>query len=194
MARDRASRPEARPLRLFVAFDVPREVRERMAATVADVRDRVPEARWSPPENWHVTMKFLGGVWPRLRGRVEEAVRDAAGGAERVTSRLTEMGAFPSPRRARVLWVGLEDPGERFRKLAARLDELLEPDFEPEVRPYTPHLTVARLRDQAAIPEAVMAADVTSEPFGVTELVLYRSYLARPSARYEALARFPFRG
>ena len=191
MARDRASRPEARPLRLFVAFDIPREIRHRLAATVERFHDLVPGARWVPPENWHVTMKFLGSVYPRLRGRVEEAVADTAAEGTSGTSRLTEIGAFPSARRARVLWAGLEDTDERIRRLATSLDDLLEPDFQPESRPYTPHLTVARLRQQATIPHQVLSTEVSSEQFDVTELVLYRSYLQRPAARYEAIGRFP---
>ena len=64
MARDRASRPEARPLRLFVAVDVPDAVKEGLAASVAPFRDRIPGARWTGFNGWHVTVKFLGSTWP----------------------------------------------------------------------------------------------------------------------------------
>ena len=77
MARDRASRPEAKPLRLFVAAEVPEDVRAGLAESVARLRERFPKARWVPPQNQHVTLKFLGSTYPRL---VEWLYRHAPGG------------------------------------------------------------------------------------------------------------------
>jgi 2'-5' RNA ligase len=190
MARDRASRPEARPLRLFVATDVPEPVRRGLAEAVRPWHDRVPGARWVTPENWHVTLKFLGSVYPRLLQWVTDQVRGAAAGGEPFTTSLTELGAFPSARRARVLWAGLEDSSGVFVRLAAELDALLEREFQPEKRPFTPHLTVARFNQQGPLPDELLTTDVRSEPFPVEHLTLYRSYLQRPAARYEALERF----
>ena len=194
MARERAARPEARPLRLFVAVDVPAAVRDRLAEAVAPLRDLVPGARWAPAENWHVTVKFLGSVDARLRSFVEGEAAAVAAETPGFESRLTSLGAFPSPRRARVVWAGLEDPGGVFRELAAGLDRGLEREFRAEQRPFTPHLTVARMNVQAAIGPEVLATAVASEPFLIRELVLYRSHLGRPHARYEPIARFPLTG
>ena len=101
MARDRAARPEAKPLRLFVAVDVPETVKDLLAERVSPFMDRIPGARWTKPPGWHVTLKFLGSTWPRLVEEVKAAVGAVAGTAERFDSALTELGAFPSPRRAR---------------------------------------------------------------------------------------------
>jgi 2'-5' RNA ligase len=191
VARDRKARPEARPLRLFVAVDIPGEVRRRLAGAVDTLHDALPGARWVVPANWHLTVKFLGSVYPRLREWVGDRVADAASRAEPFETRLTELGAFPSPRRARVLWAGLEDPQGRFAALAGDLDRLLEPEFRVEKRPFTAHLTVARFREQARLDEGLLSLDVAGEPFGVEALTLYRSYLQRPAARYEPQARFP---
>jgi len=191
MARDRAARPEARPLRLFVATDVPEPVRRRLADAVQPWHGRVEGARWVTPDNWHVTLKFLGSVYPRLVDWVREQVAAAAAAAEPFDSAVTAIGAFPSPRRARVLWAGLDDPGGRFVALASALDGLLGREFAPEKRAFTPHLTVARFNEQGPLPEGLLAADVASERFPVGHLTLYRSYLQRPAARYEALERFP---
>jgi RNA 2',3'-cyclic 3'-phosphodiesterase len=194
MARDRAARPEARPLRLFVATDVPSEVRQRLADAVRPWHGRVDGARWVSPDNWHVTLKFLGSVYPRLVDWVTDQIRAAARAGEPLTASLSVLGAFPSPRRARVLWAGLEDPSGQFASLAGTLDGLLEREFEPEKRAFTPHLTVARFNQQGPLPDTLLAADVRSEPFPVEHLTLYRSYLQRPAARYEPLGRFPFGG
>src|SRR5207247_7801073 len=129
---------------LFVAADVPEDVKEGLVEAVAPFRERIPGARWTRPNGWHVTLKFLGTTWPRLVETVEEAVGAAARGASPFRTSLTEVGAFPSARRARVLWAGLSDPDERFASIVERLDDLLKEDFQPEKRAFTPHLTVAR--------------------------------------------------
>lgn len=197
MARDRASRPEGKPLRLFAAADVPEGHLEAIEALIAPWRERLPGGRWDPPEKWHVTLKFLGRTWPRLVGRVEEACREAAAAVEPFEVRLTGLGVFPSPRRARVLWVGLDDPGKGLGRLAAGLDARLADEFEPEKRGFTPHLTVARFRETVRIPdpEALRAAECSAPPFAVDRLVLYRSHLLGPrGSRYEAMEEFPLGG
>jgi 2'-5' RNA ligase len=190
VARDRASRPEAKPLRLFVAADVPEEVRSRLAETIAPVRER-HRGRWPPPQNWHLTLKFLGATWPRLVEWVEETCAEIAGRHESFVTSLTELGAFPNPRRARVLWAGLDDPSSRFAAIASSLDEALASEFKPEQRPFTAHLTVARFDPPVALAAELLTVDVPSETFGVDHLTLYRSHLQRPAPRYEELGRFP---
>ena len=175
---------------MFVAVDIPEPVRTRLAETTSRLRDSVPGARWVPPGNWHVTMKFLGSVYPRLRQWVGERVADAARAAEPFETRLTVMGAFPSSWRARVLWTGLDDSEGRLVRLAAELDRLLEREFRMEQRPFSAHLTVARFREQVNLDEEMLGLEVASKPFRVEALTLYRSHLQRPAARYEPLSRF----
>ena len=197
MARDRAARPEAKPLRLFVAVDVPDPVKAGLEETVSAYRDRIPGARWTRPDGWHVTLKFLGGTWPRLVDDVRAAVAGAAGGAEAFESRLTELGVFPSKRRARVVWAGLLDPDGRLAGIAKDLDERLADHFVPEERQLTPHLTVARLappRDLAEFAPDLVGTAVTSAPFRVDHLVLYRSRLSPRGATYEAMESAPLGG
>lgn len=190
MARDRASRPEAKPLRLFVAVDVPDRVKADLASAVEPYRDRIPGARWTRSEGWHVTLKFLGATWPRLLDEIHGAVEAAAKASDGFETRLRELGVFPIPGRARVVWAGLEDPEGRFSALVKLLDELLVEHFVPEKRAYTPHLTVARLNPPRSIREFapdLVGKTVVSEPFPVDRLVLYRSHLSPKGATYEPL-------
>jgi RNA 2',3'-cyclic 3'-phosphodiesterase len=192
MARDRASRPGAKPLRLFVAIEIPSSVRGLVAAAVAPFRERFPRARWVPAENQHVTVKFLGSTWPRLLGRVMEVVETVASECPPFESRVSGLGAFPSERRARVLWAGLWDPADSMTGIAAGLDEGLARDFTPEKRGFTPHLTVARFEPPVRI--GGLESDLRSEPFRVDQVVLFRSHLRRPAPIYEPLKRFPLGG
>jgi 2'-5' RNA ligase len=191
MARDRASRPEAKPLRLFVAVDVPEPVRDRVQRAIGPWREHVPPARWVPKQNQHVTLKFLGSTWPRLVEWVIETVEGVARQSEPFETRVTGLGAFPSTRRARVLWAGLDDPGGRLASLAADLEGKLAKEFTPEKRAFSPHLTVARFDPPVSLDEEEIAsATVVSEPFAVDRLVVYRSHLRRPAPIYEPVREF----
>ena len=192
MARDRASRPEAKPLRLFVAVEVPEEVRAALAEAVASVRERFPKARWVPPQNQHVTLKFLGSTWPRLVGWVTETISGVAAREATFQTRVEDLGVFPNARRARVLWAGLDDGGRRLERLATGLDEALAREFEPEKRAFTPHLTIARF--DPPVPLDPVDMRYGSEPFEVDRLVLFRSHLRRPAPVYEPLGTYRLDG
>jgi 2'-5' RNA ligase len=182
MARDRASREGAKPVRLFVAVEVPAAVRERVEAAVVPLRERHPRARWVPRQNQHVTMKFLGATWPRLVDWVTRAIGDVARSTPVFSTPVEGLGAFPSERRARVLWAGLDDADGRLGAIAAALDLALEREFTPEKRPFTPHLTVARFDPPVRLEEVPA---VGSDPIPVDRLVLFRSHLRRPAPVYE---------
>lgn len=189
MARDRASRPEAKPLRLFVATEVPQDVRSAVAEAVASLRERFPSARWVPAQNQHVTLKFLGSTYPRLVEWVSDTVGEAASRHEAFATRVVRLGAFPNARRARVLWAGLDDAGSALAHLAGDLDEALSKEFAPEKRAFTPHLTVARFEPPATLDPDEIAFE--SEPFEVGRIVLFHSHLRRPAPVYEPLGTFP---
>jgi RNA 2',3'-cyclic 3'-phosphodiesterase len=192
MGRNRTARPGAKLLRLFAAVDLPPSHQDVVDDALAPWRERFPQGRWERREKWHVTLKFMGRTWPRLVGMVEEACRATAVSIEPFRVRPSHLGVFPGPRRARVLWVGLDDPGEGLAGLAAGLEHRLAEDFPPEKRAFTPHLTVARFRDQVTVdPEELAAAAVEAPAFEVDRLLLYRSHLMGPrGSRYEVVGEF----
>ena len=194
MARDRASRPEAKPLRLFVAVDIPDDVRDELARATKNIRGRLGSGRWVPPDNWHVTLKFLGSTWPRLLDRVHAVCARTAATHDAFEAKLSGIGAFPNTGRARVLWAGLEDPAGSLGSIAAALDRELAWAFEPEKRAFTPHLTFARFAPPASVQDALDAAELAGEPFVVDRLRLYRSHLQRPAPRYEVIGEFELEG
>jgi 2'-5' RNA ligase len=191
MARDRARRPEARSLRLFVAFDVSSDAMDAIDRAIRPWREGFAAARWVPRQNWHVTLKFLGQTWPRLERWVHERVGDAAHGAEPVRTRLTELGSFPSATRGRVLWAGIDDDAGDLGRIATRLDEELRREFRPEARPFSPHLTVARSEPPLRLPPSFAETGLEPVAFTVDRIVLFRSHLQRPAPRYEPLEAFP---
>ncbi len=193
MARDRAGREEAKPLRLFVAVDLPPRTKAVAEREAAAWRDRLDAGRWVPPENWHVTVTFLGRVWPRLADWVAERVRIAASEVRPFETGLTSFGAFPRASSARVMWMGLDEGSGGWDALYEALATSLASEFPPEQRGYTPHLTVARFQPKVDLrPHAEdLARHVDAPRFRVGQAVLYRSHLQRPHPRYEAISSFP---
>ena len=191
MARDRASRPEAKPLRLFIAIEVPEEARDVVEEAFAPWREVFPEARWAPRENWHVTLKFLGRTWPRLTDWVPQRIEEAARIVEPFRTRVTGVGGFPSAAKACVVWAGLEDEADRFTRLAVAIEAGLLEEFPAETRAFHPHLTVARSDPPLTLPPEFAETPLLSQDWEVDHVVLFRSHLRRPAPLYEPLATFP---
>ena len=180
-----------RPLRMFVAASVPPEQLEWLAEATAELRERWPAARWAAIESQHITLKFLGATPPDRLEAVESVCRSVAAGRAPGSLRLGGVGVFPSLRRVRVLWVGLEDPSTVLPSVAGDLDAALEPlGYRTEARAYTPHLTLARFREPVRI-EAVPELPEAPAPFPLASIGLWRSHLSPRGARYEQLAELP---
>ena len=178
-------------MRLFVAADVPRSQQSAVDTSLEPLRRSLPQARWTSPASRHVTLKFLGWTEAELLPALRAKVAAVARVHRPATVTLDGLGAFPSPRRARVLWVGLIDPAGLLQRLASDLEAELEPvGFAREQRPFTPHLTLARFKAAARLP-VEMPELPPSEPFEVDRVILYRSRLHPHGSRYEALESFP---
>jgi RNA 2',3'-cyclic 3'-phosphodiesterase len=195
--RARAGADGPKRIRLFVAVSVPTPQLALLEKSSATLREQVTNARWTPAENQHLTLKFLGSTPEELLGPIGAAIDSVARPVEPEEVTLSGLGAFPSPRRARVLWAGVDDPGRLLERLATELDDALKPHgFEPEKRRFTPHLTLARLRTPADLSEPLAAAPppVGFSPFLVESIDLYSSKLSPHGATYEVLERFFLRG
>jgi len=182
-------------MRLFVGVDLPGEVKDSLAVLIEGLRVRAPGAKWVPRDNLHLTLAFLGEVSEERLPPIRDALREAASQIPGpIETSLSDAGAFPSPRRARVLWIGLHDPHGVLGALAERVGSVLEPlGFERERRAWTPHLTLARFRVPS---DATGLLGDPLEPsfFTVPDATLFRSRLARPAPTYEPLERFPIGG
>lgn len=143
-------------VRLFVAVDLPDEARGRVAAALRPFRRALAAAglddafRWVAVENLHLTVRFLGNVPDDAAARAVDAMREPfAADAARIE--LGGLACFPRRGRPRVLYVAVEDRVDALRALRDAIDARLSPvcRWEPETRPFAPHLTLARGRDAA---------------------------------------------
>jgi 2'-5' RNA ligase len=181
-------------MRLFVAIDLPAEVISALERLVNRLR---PLARisWTRPDNWHLTTKFIG-EWPEDRvGEIEAALR-ALAGREPMPIRVRGLGFFPSPRAPRVFWAAVEAP-ESLAALARDMDKALARlGVEQERRPFSPHLTLARIKEPTPLDGLHGAIEkLTLMEFGsftADRFCLYRSTLQPGGAVYTRLAEFLF--
>jgi 2'-5' RNA ligase len=189
--------PALKPVRLFFGVPLPESatamLEEALVTLKKRARDRVA-VRWSRPEQFHITLKFLGWVAP---DRVPELARIASEEpalTPPVHAELTGFTAFPSPRRARVVVAELAGADD-LRQLAGRVEARAEVlGFARERRPFRPHITVGRLNPPRNASEPLEALMRFPEPFWLDQLVLYRSVLGPGGSVYERLAGAPFGG
>lgn len=193
-------------LRLFVAIELPDDVREALGRIQEDLRrtiervSRQPRApvRWTRPEGIHVTLKFLGATPPsRVRPLIDAL--DAAVPPFRLALQPDGVGNFGGRNNLRTLWVGLDGDVAGLAELATAVDRAVRPlGYAPETRPFRAHLTLARLADRvdraerAALHEVVMSyAPPALPPFIAERVSLMKSTLAPGGSIYERLASFP---
>jgi RNA 2',3'-cyclic 3'-phosphodiesterase len=200
-------------MRIFIGIDLDAGVRSRIEAFVESVRHLAPDVRWTSPESWHITLKFIG----------EQSVEQVAAITERLRAiertafaiHASGLGFFPTAKAARVFWIGVQaDPA--LNALAATIDSATAKlGIARDERSYSPHLTLARAGGRSGSPrsqkgdaantkfvalqeriEETSRADSDALDFGVTlarEFILYQSQISPRGSVYSRMQRFPLR-
>ena len=177
-------------MRAFVAVFPPPEVREALALAACGL-PVTGKMRLTPPANVHLTLKFLGDVPREDLAEVAEALEALRGRHEPFEAGISGFGAFPSPRKARVLWAGIGEGAAELRALARDVEESLEPlGFEREDRTYVPHLTLGRARGRPVALETVESPSPVPG-FFVRHVELMESVLGGAGAAYSTLGAYP---
>src|SRR5579885_1231793 len=185
-------------IRAFVAIRLSPEVEDAVARFQAGLRRLGGDISWTNPENFHLTLRFLGNQVPlAVVEQMIEGLRPVAAAIAPFMVRARGAGAFPSLHRPRVIWVGLTD-GE-LGAVAQQVEALsVRCVLEPEPRRFNPHLTIGRVRKPTRNPRMQEALQAAAErDFGsclITSMALYRSHLSPQGAKYEALATLRFGG
>ena len=190
-------------MRLFLALDIDEVIRERISRFVDGVRNFAPDARWVRQESLHVTLKFIG----EQPDEKVEALQQALTGISAVATEILfrGYGFFPTPKSARVFWIGME---AELRALAAAIDEKMPAlMITQQERVFSPHLTVARSSGASGTPRwgkgdgpnrtfqhlQERLAALPAPEFGTMtprEFFLYRSQLSPQGSKYTKLAKF----
>jgi len=196
-------------MRVFAAVELPEAVRAAVSAafdtSLLPLLAPFGAVRPVSRENLHVTVRFLGETAPESLPAVREALASAAAAVGSSTAQVCGFGTFPSLRAPRVAWAGIDDPRRTIAALEREITSRIAPlGFRPEGRPYTAHVTMARLpgaprgrrrpsdRGRVPAPPLVLPPAAPLGPeFPVGELTLFVSELSPRGPSYRALDRFP---
>jgi len=184
-------RPEAEKReRLFIGVPLTEDARRAIEKALP----KTLPGKLVPAENWHFTLRFLGST---ETGKRDQLVRtlEAATCGPRFNIRFSELGAFPSPGRARILWLGIDEGVERMVQLGAIAEAAARiAGFPAESREFTPHLTLSRIDPPASVRILLGSKLRFGSRMPVDSIILYRSRLGGGPARYEVVERFALSG
>ncbi len=188
-------------IRCFLAVEVSESVRAAAARLADNLRKGIQFTKahpaWVKMENQHFTVVFLGNQTPAQIEHIQSALSDLPQRIAPFAVEVAGLGVFPNERSPRVLWVGVRRGREAFGALYEQVTGRLVPlGFQPESRPFHPHLTLARIKSFRGIAEMMDVVRSHKEyscgSFTASGLTLFRSQLHPDGAIYTVLAQWPF--
>lgn len=185
-------------IRVFLAITIPSRVREQIDHLQEELRFLKADVKWVRAESIHLTLKFLGTVSEEMLEKISWAIRPVIGLWEMMDLSIQGLGCFPSSRNPRVLWLGIDRGAGQISSLQKMIEiKAAEVSFPPETRPFTPHLTIGRVRSPKGKEALVRAIETRKNAamgtFQVKEVFLIRSELTPSGAVYTQLKTFPMR-
>ncbi len=195
------SPPRPERWRTFIAIPLPDEIQTALAG----LQRRLPSShaetiRWLQPGSIHLTLRFLGGIDPKLAPDITAEIEEAATSTGRFQLRMAGTGTFPPRGRPKVVWAGIAGEVKRLERLRARVEGALSRvGFEPEERPFLPHVTLGRIKQEVGPPRDWRAGqafqrlqlDGPELEYSVDRVTLFRSHMDHEGVTYEALSESP---
>lgn len=184
-------------IRAFIAIELSEQVKEALTKLQGRLKsDSRAPVRWTDQKGTHLTLQFLGNVDAGMTGQITAAMEAAADGIHPFHLEVSGLGVFPNTSRVRVVWVGLKGDLQILEQLQKRIEVALSPlGFKPEARPFTPHLTLGRVREEARPDERrnlgqLIAGmkDSIDSPLDVGSVHLFRSQLRPAGPIYTRIA------
>jgi len=184
-------------VRSFIAIKLPDELKIELSELEASLKlNYRSSVKWVDPYSIHLTLKFLGNIAADKIGAIVRVMEEATESIASFRLEVGELGVFPSLKRVQVAWVGLKGDVDRLGYLQQRIESGLIPlGFAPESRKFTPHLTLARLRDQASSSERQRFGELIANTgfkaihsIEVDAVSLMKSQLTRDGAIYSRIS------
>jgi 2'-5' RNA ligase len=187
--------------RTFIALEMNDALQRHLTDVIRQVAQVLPAIRWIEPVSIHLTLAFLGELTDEQVAEAVQATQIAAQQAQVFSYRLSRLGTFGSPRYPRVIWMGIEEASGSLVSIHRLLSQqLLQRGFEIDTRPFSPHLTLARLKSPLSLQEQQQLQSlltdqacnlVTTSSYAVHHLDVMKSELLRTGARYTCLRSCP---
>ena len=183
-------------IRSFIAIELPDELKLKLGQLKARLQSgEQSPVKWVDPDSIHLTLKFLGNIASDRIGEITRALEQAARTVPPFRLEVKDLGAFPNLKRVQVVWVGISGQMDKLGQLQQGIESnLAQLGFTPESRPFTPHLTLARLRDRVPLEERQRFGQLIGETtfeagtIKVDAISLMRSQLTREGAIYNRIS------
>jgi len=183
-------------IRSFIAIELPDELKlelDQLETRLKSVQQSW--VKWVDPDSIHLTLKFLGNIALDRTGEITRAMEEAAQGISPFQLQVSGLGVFPNLRRVQVAWVGMSGEIDKLGQLQQRIESnMANLGFAPESRRFTPHLTIARLRNQASLNERQRFGKLIADTQFITATIevdaisLMKSQLTREGAIYSRIS------
>ncbi len=184
-------------IRSFIAIELPDGLKLELVQLEARLKSgKQPWVKWVNPDSIHLTLKFLGNIAIDRTIEITRAMGEAAQGIPPFHLEVKELGAFPNLKRVQVVWVGMSGDVDKLGQLQQHVESnLARLGFTPESRPFTSHLTLARLRNRVSLDERQRFGQLITDTkfeanctIKVDAISLMRSQLAREGAIYSRIS------
>ncbi|MDH5682943.1 MAG: RNA 2',3'-cyclic phosphodiesterase [candidate division WOR-3 bacterium] len=180
-------------MRSFIAIEIPKGVRDGISKIIADFKKSDYPVRWVANENLHLTLVFLGEVAEKFLDEVKEQLASVAKLVKPFEANLNGLGAFPSQRSPRVIWIGMDKGKNEVSDLQVKIEQALGTiGFKPEDRKFHPHLTIGRVKGFIKDASKIFENNYTSPDLPVNSIVLFKSTLRPEGPIYEKIQEFYF--
>jgi RNA 2',3'-cyclic 3'-phosphodiesterase len=183
-------------LRAFIAIDLPGDLQKAISQTIGLLQKNAGSSgvRWVAAENIHLTLKFLGDVSPSSLASIQDMLKTESGLHPRFHLKVGGLGTFPSQKRLRVVWLGVDTPPELVSLQRGLESASTKLGYTPETRPFSPHLTLGRVRENVTTAELIALTSALKENkinalgvFLVEEIHLFKSDLLPGGSVYTRL-------
>jgi 2'-5' RNA ligase len=183
-------------VRSFVAVELPEELKVQICRLQEHLKSSGQScAKWVRPEGIHLTLKFLGNIPAVSTVEVTAAIDEAVRGISPIQLKVEGLGVFPNSRAVQVAWVGMRGEVDKLKVLQRSIDTSLNRiGFIPESRPFTPHLTLARVNKRVSAEERgrfgrlIVSTEFVAYPVEVNSVSLMKSELSRTGAIYSRIS------
>ena len=176
-------------IRYFIGLPPDTEVQEQLAQQAKEQEPTLHFAKWTHPQDYHITLAFLGDLEASKAEEVRDVLSKHTFHTSTFSVHTSQWGCFGPPKKPSILWAGIESSDE-LKALHAEVWSLMETvGFEREQRPFRPHLTIAR-RSQGSTAADVKSAHLPSLSWQVRDVVLFQTHFGRRPA-YEQVLTLP---
>ena len=183
-------------MRTFIAIEISEEIKNTLAQIEFHLKYAGADVKWMKPENVHLTLKFLGEIDEKKATEVTAVLDSISGSVKPFEVSIKDIGAFPKIEHPRVVWIGLDKGAVETTVITARIDEALSKiGFAKETRPFSPHLTIGRVRsplNKDKLKEKMLSAAVSIDlssvpPHQTSAVILFQSTLTPQGSIYTKL-------